>query len=89
MTLDELLDEVRRERQEQDAKWGRSFVGRSHTDWVAILGEEFGEVARAVTEFNATRTHSEYRMRKAEMRAELIQVAAVCLSWVELGIDPS
>ncbi len=81
--LEMLLDEVAKEREKQDAMWGRRFVGRSHSEWFAILGEEFGEVARAVTELNAT------HKRKAEMRAELMQVAAVCLSWIELGIDPS
>lgn len=39
---------------------------------VAVLGEEFGEVARAVLDGDA-----------AGLRTELAQVAAVCVAWLE------
>ena len=41
---------------------------------LTILAEEFGEVARAICD------------NRENLRAELIQVAAVCLAWLE-GLD--
>lgn len=41
-------------------------------DKLAILAEEFGEVARAVCEGD-----------RVNLREELTQVAAVCLAWLE------
>jgi NTP pyrophosphatase (non-canonical NTP hydrolase) len=45
----------------------------------AVLGEEFGEVARHVTEQLIDRS----RYQPAKMREELIQIAAVCVAWAE------
>lgn len=42
---------------------------------LAVLAEEFGEVARAVCERDYV-----------NLREELVQVAAVCVSWLE-GLD--
>lgn len=56
--------------QRQDAKWGTD----RHLDpllWLAILAEEFGEVAEAVLERDA-----------AGIEKELTQVAAVCAQWL-------
>lgn len=69
----EVLYEVGRERRRQDEKWGE----QNHDDlfWLGILGEEFGEVSKAIIEggpFGPTL-----------LRNELIQVAAVAVSWVE------
>lgn len=74
MKRSEIFALIISERQRQDAKWGPQ---ASHTPekWYAILGEEFGEVAKEVLE----------RPNSAKMRAELIQVAAVCVKWLELG----
>lgn len=70
-----ILEEVEQERFEQDAKWGvqnhQPFV------WLAILGEEVGEVNKAVIEFNFG------SQSLAEYRKELIQVAAVAVAMVE------
>jgi NTP pyrophosphatase (non-canonical NTP hydrolase) len=65
-----ILLEVAGERGSQLRKWG---VQR-HTDavWLAILHEETGEAARAILEAD-----------EENMRAELIQVAAVAVAWVE------
>lgn len=47
--LEWILDEVRRERYSQEAKWGtRSAVDPK--EWLTILTEEVGEVARAILE---------------------------------------
>lgn len=61
--------DVLEERGRQDAKWGE----QNHSDerWLAILAEEFGEVAKDVVE------------RRPGLRTELIQTAAVCVAWIE------
>jgi len=86
--LQALLDEVVRERRRQDVKWGRKLRWRSHSDWLPILGEEFGEVSRALTEYNAAPTMGQRKLYSDRMRRELIHVAAVALSWLELGRKP-
>jgi NTP pyrophosphatase (non-canonical NTP hydrolase) len=60
------------ERQRQDAKWGVGFHGRSDAFWLAILGEEFGEVANAILERD-----------EANIETELVQCAAVVFSWLQ------
>lgn len=68
----EVLSEVVNERINQDNKWGE----QNHLPpfWLAILGEEFGEVCKAVFEHNY---HS------GGYRKELIHVAAVAVAMVE------
>ena len=88
-----LLDEVRDEMDRQDEKWpwprpahflvddrqllrmfrtceiiSRKLFSRGLPCWMAIMGEEIGEVATADA---------------ALRREELVQVAAVCLSWAQ------
>lgn len=81
--MTELLDATYRvcgdvilERSRQDQKWGQ----QDHPDpfWYVILGEEVGEVGRAIFE-RARGSIDGYR----ELRDELIQVAAVAVAWVE------
>lgn len=64
-----LLD-VARERDRQDKKWGV----QNHDDawWYVILGEEFGEVGKAI-----------YEGDPEAYRAELVQVAAVAVAAIE------
>jgi len=73
---------VAMERIKQDAKWGE----QNHSDlrWLPILIEEVGEVGETV---NEAYPHKE-RLYKYEacienLEYELIQVAAVCMAWVE------
>ena len=58
------------ERIRQDMKWGE----QNHDDdrWLAILTEELGEIARALNE------HDDENRNE-----ELVQVAAVCVAWLE------
>lgn len=56
------------ERQRQEAKWGRGPLQRP----LQVLLEEVGEVARAMEERDLL-----------NLRAELVQVAAVCCRWLE------
>ena len=67
-----LCNEVIEERNRQDDKWHN----QSHSiwKWMAILGEEVGEVCKAALENDAD-----------GFRKELIQVAAVALAIIEAG----
>jgi len=55
----------------QVTKWG-GHRNMSHFEWLAILVEEVGEIARAMLQNEGTR-----------ISHELIQVAAVAMAWVE------
>ena len=75
-----VLAEIQRERLRQDEEWGADRTGQSDLYWLAILGEEFGEVDMAVVEEGdglntITSDHPIY--------AEVIQVAAVAVAWAE------
>jgi hypothetical protein len=95
--LNSVLCDVERERDRQEAlkragkfKWScadSSIAAANHTATdalgnaakFAVLGEEFGEVARHITEALI----DGYRYNNRELKKELIQVAAVCVAWVE------
>lgn len=64
------------ERARQDAKWG--LQRHSWPEWIAILTEEVGEAAHAAVEENWRPTGD-----LAELRAELVQVAAVAVQVIE------
>jgi hypothetical protein len=70
----DVLCDVSLERVRQDEKWGGTpGIDRiSGPHYPAVLGEEFGEVCKAVLEGQT-----------AELRTELIHVAAVAVAWVE------
>ena len=74
-----VLSEVQEERRRQDEKWGE----QDHTppEWLSILGEEFGEVCKAVCEAHFSGYESTGNW--AEYRKELIQLAAVAVAMVE------
>jgi NTP pyrophosphatase (non-canonical NTP hydrolase) len=65
-----IASEVLDERERQDRKWGEQ--NHDPLVWLSILGEEFGEVSKAVLEANAP-----------AYREELIQVAAVAMAMVQ------
>lgn len=97
MVKDSVLDEIRAERDRQDEKWGeqnhadcpassnraqelrsigqylestaRRQLSDGDVSWAAILAEEIGEALQARS--------------IEELKAELIQVAAVAAAWVE------
>lgn len=88
MQIKEMIDELKRykplqlvqmERIKQDAKWGE----QNHDDfkWLAILSEEFGEVGHAVCE--QLQNNYTPEVLRENLEVELIQVAAVCVAWVE------
>lgn len=109
-TMGRVLEEVSLERRRQERK-GMEHRARGQGHWrscadpllpterkLAILGEEYGEVAKALNE--------EWVGQPANLREELIHVAAVAVAWAEsltraraqrgdaadalaLGVDPN
>lgn len=65
-----VLNEVETERWRQEGKWGE----QNHDSplYLTIMVEEVGEVAKAILEH-----------RRQEVRAELVQVAAVAVAMIE------
>lgn len=73
-TQEEFIGLVRKERERQDAKWGKQ--KHSGHAWLSILVEEVGEVATAINDNDFSGTVE-----------ELVQVAAVCCSIYEHGME--
>lgn len=71
------------ERDRQDAKWGE----QNHGDaiWLAVLIEEVGEAAREILEARPVVGYVDPipPIATALLRAELVQVAAVAVAWIE------
>lgn len=78
-SYDEAIDvcvKVLAERRRQDEKFGDQ-SGHTGVEWLAILAEEFGEVAKEAVEGHfAQRDNS-------NLKVELVQTAAVCVAWLE------
>lgn len=74
-----VLNEINAERDRQEAKWGRQ--DHQPERWLSILGEEFGEVCKAVCEasFPGYETSGDW----SQYRTELIHVAAVAAAMAE------
>lgn len=80
--------EVDAERERQEAKWGEQ--NHSLPVWLAILGEEYGEVCQGVLKGRAAAfpTSPDYSGKTpdewlADIRGELIQTATVAVQIVE------
>lgn len=65
------LEAIEKEQARQEEKWG--IQRHAPALWMTILAEEFGEVARAILEDEP----------QEHLIEELIQVAAVCATWVD------
>jgi NTP pyrophosphatase (non-canonical NTP hydrolase) len=75
---EETARKIRAERQRQTEKWGgEHFVTMAPERVLAVLTEEVGEVARAILEI---KRRPEGR---AELEAEIVQVAAVAVRWLD------
>jgi len=68
------------ERVRQDEKWGTDRSGGFYTRWLTILVEEVGEVAEAILE-----APHYPGLGDKDVRAELVQVAAVAMAALEFG----
>ena len=69
-----ILEEVACERSRQDEMWGEQNHNPEY--WLSVLGEEFGEVCKAICENPGKVINPQYRM-------ELIHTAAVAVSMIE------
>lgn len=67
--LEGFTEAVVAERSRQEEKYGRKNLMNSYPQWCTILGEEFGEVCRAI-----------YEADPENLEEELIHVAAVAFS---------
>jgi len=69
-----LHPDVLAERRHQDTVWGL----QEHSDpiWLAILTEEVGEAAEGIL-------HETFNDATGETRAEVVQIAAVALAWLQ------
>jgi NTP pyrophosphatase (non-canonical NTP hydrolase) len=77
-----VLEDVRLERVRQNKKWGE----QSHDAglWYAILGEEFGEVGKAILDGAFERAEGVPQSAYDEAyREELVHVAAVAVAAIE------
>jgi hypothetical protein len=72
-------DAIRDERRRQDAKWDE----QNHDDlfWLGIVVEETGEVGKACIEH--VENDVPVDQYEAELRSELVQVAACAVAWIE------
>jgi hypothetical protein len=87
----DIINEVKGERQKQDEKWG--VQNHEPSFWMCILGEEYGEVCKEVCEMEFTKkaykdsggysSLETYKRCRANYRTELIQTAAVALAALE------
>ena len=70
MKQSQILNLIKRERERQDKKWG--IQNHNIFKWLAILGEEVGEVNKSALENN-------YQ----EVISELVQIGAVTVAMIE------
>lgn len=78
-----VVNDIIAERARQDKKWGET--NHPLEWWLAILGEEVGEVNRAVLEYHFDNGTApvDPAERKAQIREEIIHVAAVATAMAE------
>lgn len=79
--MNSIINEVKKERQKQDAKWGEQ--NHRPIEWVGILTEEVGEVAKEAVDFHFGDNPTLRLKCIKNYRAELIQVAAVAVAMIE------
>lgn len=82
--MQKVLASIATERERQDKKWGQQ--DHDPLEWYAILGEEFGEIGKALCE-RAAELRSGYdivaSLKADQARDELIQLAAVAVAMLE------
>ncbi len=78
-TTNDILREVLSERVGQDAKWGAQVHDFTITMWMTILVEEVGEACQATLRNRLCADGGSF----ADIRRELVQVAAVAVAVIE------
>jgi len=85
-----ILNEIKKERERQDEKWGEQ--NHNLVEWSAILAEEFGEASKEALEYHFAsqelnpslpENRKVFRNKLKALRIELIQTAAVAVSFIE------
>jgi hypothetical protein len=76
---DVVQERIRQERRFPDHTLAAA--GMSHVERLAVIAEEFGEVAHDVSDLTWPRP--ERQVAIAELRTELLQLAACCVAWIE------
>lgn len=73
----QIISDVFSERARQDEKWGK----QNHTAyvWASIIGEEYGEMCKAINEFGFNPTPE----REHDIYTETIQTMASCMAMLE------
>lgn len=73
-----IFEHIADERIRQYAKWGPQY----HDDsiWGMILMEEVGEVAKSIVD---SLNKADHKAHLADMKKEIVQVAAVAVAWLE------
>lgn len=79
MEKEEIIRAVLYERDQQDVKWGLP-QGHYFSEWIAILGEEFGETCQEILKLTFGGVTPERLRRYVD---ETIQVAAVAVAMLE------
>ena len=93
--MKEILKEIEKERQKQNAKWGEQ--NHMPIEWIAILTEEVGEVSKEALDHHFKNPYFDAQgnkepvldndvvqhIRLDKYRKELIQVAAVAVAMIE------
>ena len=74
---DRTLRDINGERGRQDGLWGEQ--KHSPTNWLVILGEEYGEACKAAVKVFFDYSNEDY----SEYREELIHTAAVAIAAIE------
>ena len=73
--MKKVFEDIIEERERQKVIWGEDSDNFHHNEYLAytVLGEEVGEIAKALLDKD-----------RENLKEELIQVAAVCVKWLEM-----
>lgn len=72
-----IIDDVLMERKRQDEKWGEQ--NHNAYVWASIIGEEYGEMCKAINEFG----FNPMPETEQEIYSEAIQTIASCMAMIE------
>lgn len=80
--MNSVIKRVLDERQRQNEKWGEQ--NHNAVEWIAILGEEFGEASKEAVDFHFCNKGTKEQAKILEnLKTELIQTATVAIQIVE------
>lgn len=85
--MDRIINLIEAERARQIIKWGDNSETLSPLEYLPILGEEYGEVCRAVHDAYFAAKYPQHISAKAEdyehAKNELVQLAAACVAMIQ------